>query len=284
MIQLGYYNRQLSVLIFLVITAALFIFYIYFLRSSKNVVVLILLIMALGIFSYPAFSHDIFNYIFDARIVVFHHANPYLSTALMFPDDTWTRFMNWTHRTYPYGPIFLPLTILVYLLGFNKFLITLVLFKGLMVSAYAASGYLIYKLAGRKGLIFFALNPLIIYEVVVAGHMDIIMLFFALTAIYFKSKIFWLLSAGIKYVTVLLFPRLPVIWLVRLAYLGAILQIGSRELLPHYFIVPIGITALIPTNKKVFWFTIIISAVLLSVRYLPYILTGEWLKIALLSY
>ncbi len=147
LIQLGYFNRPLSTAIFLILTLLLFVFYIFFLKNitKTSLVILIAAVAILGIFSYPAFSHDIFNYIFDARIFVVHHANPYTSTALMFPTDTWTRFMNWTHRTYPYGPLFLPLTIVVYLLGMNKFVLTLALFKALMVSGYLGCGYIIYK-------------------------------------------------------------------------------------------------------------------------------------------
>ena len=288
MIQLGYFNRQLSTTIFLVITFFFFLSYIFFLLwaerlTIKNMAVLVGSVAILGLVSYPAFSHDIFNYIFDARILVYHHANPYTSTALMFPQDSWTRFMNWTHRTYPYGPVFLPISVLVYILGLNKFILTLFWFKALMVAAYVGSSYLIYKMAGKKGLVLFALNPLIIYEGIVAGHMDVVMLFLALAAVYYKSRILWLLSAGVKYVTILLWPRLALKWLVILAYAGAVAQIFSRELLPHYFIVPLGISALAPNNRLIMWSAIIISLVLLLLRYYPFLSTGVWWPIVPLS-
>ena len=288
MIQLGYFNRPLSTAIFLAITFFFFLFYILFsLRADKltikNIITLGLGIILLGLVSYPAFSHDIFNYIFDARILVYHHANPYTSTALMFPQDSWTRFMNWTHRTYPYGPVFLPISVLVYILGLNKFILTLFWFKALMAAAYVGSSYLIYKMAGKKGLVLFALNPLIIYEGIVAGHMDVVMLFLALAAVYYKSRILWLLSAGVKYVTILLWPRLALKWLVILAYAGAVAQIFSRELLPHYFIVPLGISALLPNNRLIMWSAIIISLVLLLLRYYPFLSTGVWWPIVPLS-
>lgn len=271
MIQLGYYQRPLSAAIFIILTILLF------LVKPKNIFWAIGGVVVLGLFSYPAFSHDIFNYIFDARIAIWHHANPYTSTALMFPDDTWTRFMHWTHRTYPYGPLFLIISFVPYILGLSKFILTLFWFKVLMIGAYLGSCYVILKLTDKKGLAYFALNPLIIYEVIIAGHLDVIMLFFALGAIYKKSNILWLLSAGIKYVTILLFPRFSINWLIALAYGGAVAQIFSRELLPHYFIVPLGFTALAYKNRFWFWMGIIISFILLLMRYFPFILTGNWL-------
>lgn len=291
MIQLGYFNRPLSTVIFVVLTLILFAFYIYWVRNSekislKTLVIGLLGIGVLGFLSYPAFSHDIFNYIFDARIAVFHGVNPYTSTALMFPLDTWTRFMNWTHRTYPYGPTFLPISIFFYFLGLNKFILTLLLFKSMLVGSFLGTSYLIYKLAGKKALAIFTFNPLVIYEMVVSSHLDGLMLFFAVLGyfLYVKKKklagiISWIISVGIKYATVFNFPSLPLSWLIIFAYVGAIVQIFSRELLPHYFLVPLGFAALKPNNKKLFWAGFILSLTLILIRYTPYLYDGQWPKL-----
>ncbi len=288
MIQLGYFNRPLSTDIFVFLTLLFFVFFTYMVYraeriSKKTFIVGIVGIATLGLFSYPAFSHDIFNYIFDARIAVFHHANPYTSTALMFPADTWTRFMQWTHRTYPYGPVFLPISILFYAFGLNKFVWTLILFKGMLGGAYLGTAYLIYKLVGKKGMSIFAFNPLVIYEMVVASHLDGAMLFFAILGYYLYGRkkklsgiLSWIISVGIKYATLFNFPGLPLRWLIVLAYAGALAQIFSRELLPHYFLVPLGFAALLPRNKKLFWLGFFLSITLLLVRYVPFIYTGQW--------
>lgn len=288
LIQLGYFNRPLSTAIFVILMLLFFAFFTYMVyraeRISKRTFIIgIVGIAVLGLFSYPAFSHDVFNYIFDARIAVFHHANPYASTALMFPADTWTRFMQWTHRTYPYGPAFLPISILFYAFGLNKFIWTLILFKSMFVGSFLGTAYLIYKLAGKKALAIFAFNPLVIYEMVVASHLDGMMLFFAILGYYlfvykkrFSGVISWIISVGIKYATLFNFPGLPLPWLIVLAYAGALAQIFSRELLPHYFLVPLGFAALIPENKKLFWLGFFLSLTLLLVRYVPFIYTGQW--------
>jgi len=251
----------------------------------------------LCLFSYPAFSHDIFNYIFSGREVVLYHANPYSTTALQFPHDDWIRFMQWTHVPFAWGPVYLLLLLPFYLLGLGKFILTLASFKLMALLSYLGSAYIIRRLSGARGLILFALNPLIIYEAIVAGHVDIVMLFFALLAIYFWTKgqkmslwVSLLISIGIKYATVVLTPIF--LWpgkklansatiLITLAFVSALGQVLSRELLPHYFLVPFGIVALYP--EKRFWrdLVIVLSLIFILIRYLPFLYTGTWLTIRL---
>jgi len=112
LIYLGYFNRPLSTVVFTILLFLLFTFYFFILYlvnkkkvTLQKILLLVVLTCVILLFSYPAFSHDIFNYMFDARIVTKYYQNPYFHSALDFPNDLWTRFMHWTHRTYPYGPI-----------------------------------------------------------------------------------------------------------------------------------------------------------------------------------
>ncbi|MFS8160257.1 MAG: hypothetical protein ACMG6E_08635, partial [Candidatus Roizmanbacteria bacterium] len=103
----------------------------------------------MGLFSivmYPLLSKDFFNYLFDAKILTFYHQNPYLHKALDYPLDPWLRFMNWTHRVYPYGPAFLPITLIPSFLSFGKLIINFALFKALFALAYIHSTYLLTKM------------------------------------------------------------------------------------------------------------------------------------------
>src|SRR3972149_9460018 len=136
MIGLGYYRRPLSAAIYLILLVLIFLTYLKWLKlirkykiSRNQLKWLLLIIVLAGIFSYPAFSHDIFNYMFDARLVTKYQVSPWHYKALDFPADTWTRFMRWTHRPSVYPPIWIGLSLAPSLLGVGKFTLTLLLFK-----------------------------------------------------------------------------------------------------------------------------------------------------------
>ena len=294
MIQLGYFNRPLSTYIFIFLTLLLTAFYCFFLYNAEKLpkkTILILLggLSILALFSYPAFSHDVFNGMFNARQIIVYHVSPYTTTPLMFPHDAWIRFMQWTHATYPWGPAFLFFSLPFYLLGLEKFTLTLISFKLMALLAFLGSAYIINKFSSKKGVIFFILNPLIIYEALVAAHLDILMLFFALLSWYLWQKkkfisslVSLLISIAVKYATVTLLPAfvMPHL-LIGLAFLGTLGQILSRELLPHYFIVPIGFAALFAHDKKIVTVLVIATFALLLLRYVPFLSSGQWLTIKL---
>src|SRR5436190_6431319 len=115
---IGYFQRPLSTALYMGILLLLFLFYGIFLYASaknklskKNIWIIIILSTIILTFAYNAFSYDLFNYIFDAKIVTHYHENPYQHKALDYPFDPMLSFMRWTHRVYPYGPICLVMTI-----------------------------------------------------------------------------------------------------------------------------------------------------------------------------
>lgn len=303
MINLGYFNRPLSTFLFVLMSAYLTVFYCLLISKAENlsksqVIVILLGLSLLTIFSYPAFSHDIFNGMFNARQIILYHANPYTTTPLMFPQDSWVRFMQWTHVTYPWGPLYLLISLPFYLLGLGKFILTLMSFKLMALLAFLGSALIISKLSSKRGVVLFILNPLIIYEALAAAHLDVIMLFFALLSWYLwqnkkpvSGLVSLLVSIGIKYATVTMFPVFVLSKFVKkytghltgiliiLSLFGTLVQILNRELLPHYFIVPIGFIALYPKNRKITNMLIAFTVVLLLIRYVPFLYTGQWLTI-----
>ena len=210
---LGYFNRPLSTVIYVLLIFLLAISYWLLVKSRLNLrqfwlAVLVTVIILLP--SYPAFSHDIFNYMFDARIVTKYGVSPWEYKALDFPADTWTRFMRWTHRPSVYPPVWIGLSLVPAVLGMGKFTLTLFLFKLMTAGFYLGCCKLISRL-NQTALVLFAFNPLIIIETLVNGHMEIVMIFFALLAIYLTghrllSWLSFITSIGIKYMTVLLLP------------------------------------------------------------------------------
>lgn len=226
--QIGYFNRPLSTVLFLGITGFMFALYGITLNLiRKNTVdrkLLWKIIIATSVilfFSYNAFSYDLFNYIFDAKIFTHYGQNPYEYKALDFPSDPMLSFMHWTHRTYPYGIGWLFLTVPLSFLGFGYFLLTFYLFKLLMLSSFIGSCFLIEKIAKKtnSNVLFpvaaFALNPLVLIESLVSAHNDSVMMALGLFGIYmFLEKRYIASLAGvigsifIKYATVLIIPAI----------------------------------------------------------------------------
>ena len=192
---IGYFQRPLSTILYVFIVLLLFLFYFFLLRVARTVRIrkiwkLVLVTTVILTFSYNAFSYDLFNYIFDAKIVTYYHQNPYEHKALDYPGDPMLSFMHWTHRLYPYGPTWLGLTVPLSI-GIKFFLPTFFLFKILMSLSFLGTvffiGKILQKLSSKDelfGVAFFALNPLVIVESLVSAHNDIVMMFFAIWALY----------------------------------------------------------------------------------------------------
>ncbi len=281
-IQIGYFRRDLSFIIYCFLVAVLFILYRLVKKTKVDPVKLAVLIGAVAFFSYPFLSHDFFNYIFDARIFTFYHKNPYLFKALDFPGDPYLRFMHWTHRTYPYGPVFLPLTFIPSFLSFGKFVLNYFFFKGLFVFFYWLGVYVLNKIS-RKQAIVLATHPLIIVEGLISSHNDIIGLSIALVGAYWlfrnrniPARVAFMLSAGIKYIT------LPFLILTKnkrsgyLSLLGLVMILGyltfRSEIQPWYFI---SLFVFLPFYPGLIEKAdIFLSGLLFS--YYPYIFLGGW--------
>jgi len=310
---IGFFNRSLSALFFVLILLFLFIFYALILfEVSKNKIdrkrlwTIILLTSVILTFSYNAFSYDLFNYIFDAKIFTHYNLNPYLFKPLDFPKDPMLSFMHWTHRTYPYGPVWLGITIPLSFAGLNYFLPTFFLFIILVSASFVGTVIYIKKILNlinpKKALFnvtFFALNPLVLFEVLVSSHNDMPMMFFAILAIYLAIKNKWslgfiimILSALTKQVTAFLI--IPFVFFRVLTYfkknflittfikscllfsvLGFIYVLTKIEVQPWYFLWIFIFIPLLNLNKTIIIFVngVIIGLLL---RYLPFIYFGNW--------
>jgi len=152
--------------------------------SLKQGLILILAFSLPLLFSYNALSHDVFNYMFNAKMVVKYHSDPHQLVALDFAADPWTRFMHNTHTPAPYGYGWTGLSLLPSVLGSGKFLPTWLLFRlfslGSLLLAQLCLWFIARKtnrpaLTWSKWLLFFA-NPLILIEVVSNSHNDLWMM------------------------------------------------------------------------------------------------------------
>ncbi|MDP2649548.1 MAG: hypothetical protein Q8P10_01765 [bacterium] len=310
---IGYFQRPFSSILFIGIILSLFFFYLMILRSvnekkisKRTIWFLIIATTIILTFSYNAFSYDLFNYMFDAKIVTYYNQNPYLHKALDFPGDPMLSFMHWTHRLFPYGPTWLGLTVPLSFVGMQFFLPTFFLFKIMIATTFLGTVFFIGKILQRisvknelLGVVFFALNPLVIIESLVSGHNDITMMFFAMWALYLlminkyvRTAILLILSVGVKFATLLLVPVFILIFFLQRykqninwekiiiliigLMLGAVIVATLRTTFqPWYLLYVLPFAALI-SNK----YYVAIPAVIISVfavfQYLPFLYLGNW--------
>ncbi len=284
-ITLGYFHRDISWIIYASLVALLFLFHFYFVSRYKkqNGFTLALIIGGILLLAYPFLSHDFFNYIFDARIVTHYHRSPYELFAGFFYDDPWIRFMHWTGRRYPYGPTFLPITLIPSFLGASKFLLNFIFFKMIFVFFYILAVFRLHKI-NNKWSLYFATQPLIIIEGLVVGHNDLMGVALAICGITYliqkhkvRGYIFLLLSGGIKYITLpfLLYSNKnsKINYAIFIIIIFMLLFVGrGSEIQPWYFL---AFFALVPFYESILpKINLFFAGLLFS--YYPFIRLGGW--------
>lgn len=312
---IGFYQRQESAIIFSLILIFLFLFYAIFIYLSlknkitdKYLFYLVFGTFLLLVFSYNAFSYDLFNYIFDAKILTFYQQNPFFHKPSDFLGDPMLNFMRWTHRAYPYGISWLILTVPLSFIGANIFLLTFFLFKLLSGFSYLGSAYLIYKISERifpenkiSNTLFFALNPLVLIEGLISAHNDMVMVFIILLSFYLYlnkrktvSVFVYIFSIGIKYATAVFVPSILYIWLseklkrkidwekffilsLLLSLLVVVFATLRTTFQPWYFILSFAIASFIFRKFYIFIPSVVIS-ITTALIYLVYVSITDYGK------
>ncbi len=310
---IGYFQRPFSSFLFVSIIFLFFIFYLLILHavnikkiSKKTMWFLIITTTIILTFSYNAFSYDLFNYIFDAKIFTFYHQNPYLHKALDYASDPMLSFMHWTHRLFPYGPTWFALSVPLSFLGLQFFLPTFFLFKILISLSFLGTVFFIGKILKKVslydevfGIAFFALNPLVVIESLVSSHNDIVMIFFAIFSVYLlmskkyiRSFILLVLSTGVKFASVFIFPIYILIYVLHrkkmqinwelmfslmaiLMIVPVILASYRTNFQPWYLLNVLPLAALV-SRKSYFFIPSIILSFSSLLQYLPFLYLGNW--------
>lgn len=300
---IGYYQRPLSTGIFAGLVVIFFGLYEWTLSGIRlgtltlhglwRIVVGVAVIL---IFSYPAFSYDIFNYMFDAKTVLVYHKIPYMVRPLQFAGvEPWLSFMHWTHIPSTFMPFWILLTLPAYLAGMGYFLGILWSFKALMVAGYMVTSLFIWKILKKLdpdhavyGMAIFALNPLVIFETLVSGHYDVVMMAFAVISFYLYiqkkrllSFVFLAFSAATKIMTITLVPLFVAGWqrkwsiVVTTVGFAIFIFITKREILPWYMIWFIPWYALVPRTA---WLKTLGTAISLGylLSYAPFLYFGDY--------
>lgn len=314
---IGYHQRLISTVIYIFLTVLMFLSYVLvqkktFVQKIKYLAMIALLLLI----SYPALSHDIFNYMFNAKMVVVYHMNPHIHTALEFGNDLWTRFMHNTHTAAPYGYGWTILSIAPFLFGLQKFVLTLMSFKLWMYIGFFLLIWFQYKLSivlkykeWKDNIWLFVLNPLVLLETMSTLHNDVWMMLFAYISILFlwKSKmlkhsrilnlcisfIFLFVSISLKFATVSLLPAFLIL-AFPVKKIEAVRFIIEKHWADHFSIllfVPLFLNksqqfhpwyliwslSMIPFMKSTFIKKLFIAFSFSSLlRYVPYLFQGDY--------
>jgi len=312
--QIGYHQRTISTLIYIILISGLFLSYFFMIKEinlnhevNKAKWILIGAIAVLFI-SYPALSTDIFNYMFNAKMVVVYQADPHVKTALNFDTDPWVKYMHNIQSTAPYGYGWTALSLLPYTLGDNHLKLTLWLFRVFMLIGFSLLIWTQFTLkASKEAILTFALNPLVLIETVSNIHNDVWMMAFGFLALLAAKKglvsgkwWLWVLASGlwgvsgsIKIITFLI-PVGIALYFYRRIYSGKIsfglsqalvhalplLTKRSGRFLPWYLIWPMSFMPFMSEKRmKTIFYTISFSAML---SYIPYLYTGGYSAVTIL--
>ena len=198
------------------------------------------------LFMYPVTAADLFDQIFRGRITTHYSANTFLMTPSAFDGDPFLPYVAWSGEGSPYGPIWELLAAIPSKLAGDSLWNNIIYFKLLVIFFFGASSFLIYKILrtlraewALRGALFFAWNPLVLFEVAGNGHNDAVLVTFVLAAMYFlvrglRAGVLPALMAGVltKFIPALVVPMaLAALWQDRMpvrAVKGRAISNGNR--------------------------------------------------------
>jgi hypothetical protein len=222
--RMTYDNRTFGGVIYLSIIAALTILYVVSVKkvdrmeltanSVRNLVILVAIIVGL---SFPFTSYDLFNYILTAKVAYTYKENPYVIMPIEIPNEPGLRYTRAANKTALYGPTWILTSYVPHVLGGETIWGQILAFKLLSSVTYLAIAYLLFLISGSLlPVVWFALNPLVIMELVANGHNDGLMMMICLTSVAFvfskqrfgrvMSWILFFLSTLVKGATLVLLP------------------------------------------------------------------------------
>lgn len=272
------FNHYLRVGLYLVIVIALFINYLYLIKFwprnnhyLKKITLAFAFLLIILIFSYNALSHDVFNYIFNARMLIVYKANPHQTAAVNFSFDPWIRFMHNIHTPAPYGQAWTLISALPYFFGFGKFLLTWLNFKAFALLGMLITYFSLKKLLNKNDrsnlyLALLFLNPLILLETISNAHNDWWMMWPVLVSFILINKfktnkkraflylilIFFLMLFSIftKFASILAIPFILFYFiqehLIKLSFLKNRYLLKAKIFFENYFWDLISITFFLP--------------------------------------
>jgi len=162
---------------------------------NKFLKIIIPLVLLLGLITPPLLSNDIPAYFLNAQIIYSENKNPYQTPLKSIVMPAELQSIWWVNFPSPYGPIFLLLLLLPWLISFSYLFIFIYTYKLLALVAFIAAYWLFSKLRQKNNAppyfdLLFLLNPALLINLVVEGHNEVFIILFLLLFLYFKANTF----------------------------------------------------------------------------------------------
>ncbi len=220
----GNTNREFLAPIFISLAFILFVLQLIFLTkfskqfSLKKLLLVFAITTLIFSFSYPFLSHDIFSYMFYSKMVWQYHVNPFTVLPIEFIEEDFAlSFTRNVDSTYQYGPISLFYYLIpTILFSGSRIILNFFGIKLLNALVFFLSGVVLYKLTQEKKVFaLWFLNPLLIIELLMNSHNDLIMISLFFLAMFALSKkrpilgwLSFLASVLVKYISFLALPAI----------------------------------------------------------------------------
>lgn len=245
-------------------------------------------------FSYPFLSHDIFSYLFSAKMVWTYNVNPYdVVPAEFMANDLWISFTHSVDRLYAYGPVFLGYTLIpMVLFSGSRFILNFFGLKFLNAVVFYLTGVVLFKMLNKDKRVFalWFFNPLLILELLINAHNELLLISLYLLSVFFlytkrakgKALAALISSLLVKFVSVLAAPALFLSKEKRRLFFHT----GSIALVVFLLVTNIAVQAWYYTWLYMFlpfltvsgrsWRIIYLANFLVAASYYPFIKFGHW--------
>lgn len=300
---LGYFNRDLSSRLYLMILISVFGIQLYLLFSDflkkislKHLLILAGLITFMAAFSYPFLSHDVFSYLFDAKIIWHYHQSPYSKVPEEFPNDPWLRFTHWTEYANPYGVVWLFYSLLPFIFSFSKFVLSFYGLKLLNGLLFFGAGLLLLAINKKDRHVFayWFFNPFLLIELLINAHNDLLMISLFFLSIFLlkkKKKIAgWFSFLGsilTKYVSLVIFPAFLLKKEKRIIFFNLVIifllfyfGVQFKKIHPWYLTWLFLVCPFARLNKQSWFLFFCLPIIFSGSIYYPFILSGVWMGVS----
>ncbi|MBI3942465.1 MAG: DUF2029 domain-containing protein [Chloroflexi bacterium] len=198
---------------------------------------------------YPVGAADVFDNIIRGRMTVLYGANPFYRVPFDFQQDPLYSYAAWDYYPSAYGPLWELIAAGTAWLAGNEVIANVLAFKAIAILAYAATAAVIVLYLRRaapvkalRGLLLFAWNPLVIYEIAGNGHNDGVMVLFVILGFYWLARGRYTLAllaqiagALIKFIPILFVP---------IILITALRHLQDWRARTRYLLVTAGLSAL----------------------------------------